>query len=185
VKLPPDWNEFISFLLRHRAKFLLIGGHALAVHGRPRATLDLDLFVEGSAANARRIGAALADFGFRALARECNRLAEPDRLLRLGHPPLQIDILNKIKGVSFATAWRNRRVVTIDGGNLPVIGLADLRKNKRATGRPKDLLDVALLDEGPSTNVIARAPGRSRSRRPRPAARRSRTRGTASRRRSP
>jgi hypothetical protein len=75
---------------------LLIGAHALAVHGRPRATLDLDVFVEPSVGNARRVGAALADFGFAATAAQWRHLADPDRMMRLGREPLQIDILNEI-----------------------------------------------------------------------------------------
>jgi hypothetical protein len=147
VQLPPDWSEFISLLSRHRVKFLLIGAHSLAAHGRPRATLDLDVFVEPTVANARRIGAALADFGFPGSAREWMHLAEPDRMMRLGREPLRIDILNKISGVTFAAAWKNRVKTTLDGHRINVIGLADLRRNKKASGRAKDLLDVALLDE--------------------------------------
>jgi hypothetical protein len=166
--MPPDWKEFISLLLRHRVKFLLIGAHALAIHGRPRATLDLDVFVEPSAANARRVGAALADFGFAATAAQWRHLAEPDRMMRLGREPLQIDISNEISGVRFATAWKNRTSGTFAGMRIHVLGLADYRRNKRASGRAKDLLDLALLDEGgPSDVTVSRARGAPRRRRAR------------------
>jgi len=178
VQLPPEWSEFIDLLLRHRVRFLLIGAHALAVHGRPRATLDLDVFVEPSVANARRLGAALVDFGFAASAAEWRHFADPDRMMTLGREPLRIDILNEISGVTFATAWKNRTSGELDGRRVQVIGLRDLRRNKRASGRTKDLLDLALLDEG-----ATRAGGRSRSKRPRRAPPRSRTRGRAARRR--
>ena len=177
MQLPPEWNEFIGLLLRHRVRFLLIGAHALAVHGRPRATLDLDVFVEPTLVNARRIGAALADFGFTASADQWQHFAEPDRMMTLGREPLRIDILNEISGVTFATAWKNRTVGMLDGRRVQVIGLKDLRRNKRASGRTKDLLDIALLDEG-----TTRAANRSRSKRPRPAARPSRKQGRAARR---
>jgi hypothetical protein len=147
VDVPPDWSEFISLLLRHRVKFLLIGAHALAVHGKPRATLDLDVFVEPSVGNARHLGAALADFGFPASAEHWRALAEPDRMLRLGREPMRIDILNQISGVSFATAWKNRVRGTFAGHRVSVLSLRDYRRNKRASGRSKDLLDLALLDE--------------------------------------
>ncbi|HEY5922174.1 MAG TPA: hypothetical protein VIV11_10910 [Kofleriaceae bacterium] len=147
MKLPPDWSEFIDLLLRHRVKFLLIGAHALAVHGQPRATLDLDVFVEPSVVNARRLGAALADFGFSAGAREWRRFVEADRMMTLGREPLRIDILNKISGVTFATAWKNSLRVELDGRRIRVIGLRELRRNKRASARTKDLLDLALLSE--------------------------------------
>lgn len=176
MQLPPEWSEFIDLLLRHRVRFLLIGAHALAVHGRPRATLDLDVFVEPTVVNARRIGDALAEFGFAQSAAEWRHFAEPDRMMTLGREPLRIDILNEISGVRFATAWKNRTVGNIGGRRLHVIGLRDLRRNKRASGRPKDLLDLALLDEA------TRAGGRNRSTRRRRGARPSRTRGRAARR---
>jgi hypothetical protein len=174
MELPPDWNEFISLLLRHRVRFLLIGAHALAAHGRPRATLDLDIFVEPSLGNARRIGAALGAFGFIESAAAWRHFAVRDRMMRLGREPLRIDILNEISGVSWAAAWKNRVRADVAGHRINVIGLAELRRNKRASGRPKDLLDLALLDEG----VSPRAASRSRRKRPRPAAARSRTPGT-------
>lgn len=147
MDIPPDWKEFISLLSRHRVRFLLIGAHALAIHGRPRATLDLDVFVEASPLNARRIGAALADFGFGATVAQWRELATPDRMMRLGREPMRIDILNQISGVTFETAWRNRTRGTFAGLRVNVLGLADYRRNKRASARPKDLLDLALLDE--------------------------------------
>jgi hypothetical protein len=178
VEIPPDWSEFISLLLRHRVKFLLIGAHALAIHGRPRATLDLDVFVEPTIANARHVGAALADFGFVASAKEWRHLAVPDRMMRLGREPMRIDILNEISGVTFSAAWKNRIRGEFAGHRVSVIGLREYRQNKLASGRTKDLLDLALLDEGGPT----RAASRSQSKRPRPAARPSRTPGKAARR---
>jgi hypothetical protein len=179
VALPPDWREFISLLLRHRVRFLLIGAHALAAHGRPRATLDLDIFVEPTRRNARALGAALADFGFAKHAIEWQQFLLPDRMMRLGREPMRIDILNKISGVTFTAAWKNRAVAVIDGIRINVLGLRELRRNKQASGRAKDLLDLALLAEGPT-----RARARSRSSSRRRAAPPSRTRGTAGARRS-
>lgn len=166
MDLPPDWSEFISLLLRHRVRFLLIGAHALAIHGRPRATLDLDLFVEASRANARRVGAVLAEFGFAESAAQWQHLAVPDRMLRLGREPMRIDILTEISGVSFATAWKNRVSGAFGAHRVQVIGLRDYRRNKRASGRTKDLLDLALLDEGPPARR-PRGPTRARGSRPR------------------
>lgn len=157
MELPPDWSEFLSLLSRHRVKFLLIGAHALAQHGHVRATLDLDVFVEASLANARRLAAALAEFGFPEFAKQSRQLATADRMLRLGNEPLRIDILNRISGVSFRTAWKRR--VHADFGGIPVnvLSLADFRANKRASGRAKDLVDLALLDEGRPRRAV-RAP---------------------------
>lgn len=174
MQLPPDWSEFLSLLSRHRVKFLLIGAHALAAHGHPRATLDLDVFVEASPANARRIGRALAEFGFDTAADQAVHLATADRMMRLGREPLRIDILNQISGVSWAAAWKGRMAATLDNHRVFVIGRAELRRNKRASGRPKDVADLAVLDDAPAT----RAAGRSRRTRRRPAATSSRTPGT-------
>ena len=156
MELPTDWTAFFAALRQHRVRFILIGAHALAAHGRPRFTQDLGILIDPTEANARRLGAALGDFGFAGAGRAAARLASGDRMMTLGHPPLQIDILNRISGVTFRTAWKHRVALGTPGGEIPVLGLADLRANKLASGRPKDLLDLALLDEGaPASRVRA------------------------------
>lgn len=143
--LPPEWSEFIGLLCAERVRFLIVGAHALAVHGRPRATGDLDVLVEPTLANAARLGSALERFGFAKLARQTTELATPDRMVTLGRPPLRIDVMTSISGVSFARAWRGRRVVRFGGQRVGVLGRADFERNKRAAGRPQDLLDLELL----------------------------------------
>ncbi len=128
------------------------------------------MLVEPTVANARRVGAALAEFGFLEIGKAWRWFTQPYRIQMLGRLPLRIDVLTSISGVSFATAWRNRAVVHLDGGDVPVIGLVELRANKVASGRPKDLSDVVILDELLASRVAAR----SRSRRRSPAALRSR-----------
>jgi hypothetical protein len=125
----------------------VVGAHALAAAGRPRATQDLDVFIEPTAANATRLGGALRDFGFPALADQAARFASGNRMATLGKPPLQIDILNSITGVSFATAWSGRRRVRLGTLVVPFLGARELVRNKRAAGRAKDLADIALLAE--------------------------------------
>jgi hypothetical protein len=148
MKLPPEWSEFIDSLISHRVRFLVVGAHALAAHGRPRLTRDLDVHVEPTRANARRLGGALAEFGFPALAAAWERFAEADRMATLGREPLRIDIMTSISGVDFATAWKGR-VTTRHGRRVvSVLGRAEFVVNKRASGRTKDLLDLALLEEG-------------------------------------
>jgi hypothetical protein len=131
-------------LIGARVRFLLVGGHAVALHGAPRATFDIDIFVDSEAVNLKRLARALLAFGFPNAAETSRYLAIPGRFLTLGVKPLRIDILNAIDGVSFAEAWRSR--IKVDAG-VSAIGLAALLKNKRAAGRPKDLLDVELLRE--------------------------------------
>jgi hypothetical protein len=148
MKLPPEWSELIDLLISHHVRFLVVGAHALAAHGRPRATQDLDLFVEPTKANARRVGLALADYGFAELAREWHRFAEADRMATLGREPLRIDILTSISGVAFKQAWKGRLTTNFGSHSVSFLGRDELVLNKRASKRTKDLLDIALLEEG-------------------------------------
>lgn len=144
---PAEWRELIASLRSHRVRFLLVGAHALAVWGQPRFTRDLDILVEPSAANAKRLCAALSDFGYSALAREEAAFAVADRLATLGVEPLRVDIMTSITGVDFETAWRGRLMARLGSARVPVLGRAEFIVNKRASGRTKDLLDLELLRE--------------------------------------
>jgi hypothetical protein len=164
MKLPPEWREFIALLCSHHARFLVVGAHALAAHGRPRATQDIDILVEPTRANARRVCAALADFGFTALANELEAFGTPDRMATLGRPPLRIDVMTSISGVSFRQAWRGRVTATLDGMEVAFLGRAEFVRNKTASGRPKDLLDIALLEEVAPKRLRPRKETRKRPR---------------------
>jgi hypothetical protein len=142
-----DWLEFLNALLSENTKFLLIGAHALAFHVEGRLTEDLDVFVEPSLENAQRVVRALARFGFSSLISDPKELAEPGRVFMLGRKPWRIDILTGIDGVTFEEAWASRENVKFHGLPLSIIGRDALLKNKRASGRKKDLVDVALLEE--------------------------------------
>jgi hypothetical protein len=161
VELLPEWHEFLRALKRHGVRFLLVGGHALAAHGRPRYTQDLDVLVDPTPVNARRVSAAIAEFGFKATARDWRWFAKPYHITMIGRVPMRIDVLTSISGVSFRAAWRNRTVASTTFGDVPVLGFAELRANKLASGRPKDLADLALLDE----LELANRPARVRRRR--------------------
>lgn len=141
-----DWLEFLNALLLENTKFLLIGAHALAYHVEGRLTEDIDVFVESSTENAERVRAALERFGFGDVAPSLEELAQLDRVFMLGRKPWRIDILTGIDGVSFAQAWQGREEVDFYGLCVPIIGRAELLINKRASGRKKDLVDVALLE---------------------------------------
>lgn len=145
--IPRDWKEFLSALLSENTKFLLIGAHALAYHVEARLTEDLDVFVEPTPENAERVLRALERFGFGGSIADKGELAVPDRVFMLGVKPWRIDILTGIDGVSFDQAWQGREQVDFHGITLYVIGRAELLANKRASGRKKDLVDVALLEE--------------------------------------
>jgi hypothetical protein len=143
---PTDWREFLSLLISHRVKFVIVGGHAFAVHARPRMTEDLDVFVEASRVNAERLRQVLVAFGFGDAAPDAAVLAEEGRVFMLGRKPFRIDLLTEISGVSFVEAWRRRVVAHTSAGELPFLSRADLVRNKRAAGRPKDLRDLEDLE---------------------------------------
>lgn len=147
MNLQAEWTEFLSALKRHGVRFLLVGAHAVAAHGRPRFTQDLDVLVEPTLANARRVAAAIREFGFAETARDWRWFAKPYRITMLGRLPYRIDVLTSISGVSFREAWKHRIEVATTTGPIGALGVEQLRANKRAAGRPKDLLDLALLDE--------------------------------------
>jgi hypothetical protein len=128
-------------------RFLVVGAHALAANGRPRATQDIDFLVDPTLANAKRLGAALADFGFAALAEQWREFAKPDRMVTLGQPPLRIDVMTTITGVTFAAAWKGRLRASLGVHEIGYLGRRELEQNKGATDRAKDRADLALLAE--------------------------------------
>jgi hypothetical protein len=127
-------------------EFLLVGAHALAVYGRPRATGDLDLWVRPTRENAPRVMQALKAFGAPSFDLTVEDLSTPENVFQIGVAPCRIDLLTTISGVDFETAWNHRTTLEIDGLSIPCIGRADLVANKRAVGRPRDLADVAELE---------------------------------------
>ena len=145
MKLDKDFNEFVELFVARGVRFLVVGGYALAAHGYPRATDDFDAWVWANSENAEKIVECLAEFGFGGLNLTTDDFTTLDRVVQLGYPPYRIDIITSISGVKFDNAWANRLVVDVDGLQVPFIGRDDLLTNKRATGRPKDLLDVERL----------------------------------------
>lgn len=143
-----DFVEMLSALCAAGAEFLIVGAHALAVHGHPRATGDLDLWVGRSPENAERVLAALRAFGAPLFDLTAVDLTTPGTVFQIGVPPCRIDILTDITGVDFGPAWNRRVVHEVLGQPLPFIGREDLLANKKAAGRPKDLGDVARLEDG-------------------------------------
>jgi hypothetical protein len=142
----PDFRDLFAALNAAGVRFLLVGGYAVAHHAEPRYTKDLDLWVEPSPENAGRVLTALREFrapiGDLTAADLCN----PDIVFHMGIPPNRIDLLSGIDGVEFAPAWASRVESTYAGEAVPVIGREDLIRNKRAAGRPQDLLDAELLE---------------------------------------
>ena len=142
-----DFLDLLAALLRAHARFLVVGAHAMAVHGVPRATGDLDLWVERTLDNAERVWSALVEFGAPTATPGVTRadLETPDMVVQLGLPPRRIDLMTALSGLDFASAWANRVLHRVGVHEVPFLGRADLIRNKRASGRPKDLADLDVL----------------------------------------
>lgn len=142
-----DFRDILSALVQEDARFLVVGAHALAVHGYPRATIDLDIWIDSSTENANRVWRALARFGapLEDLDVSETDLSRPNVVAQFGLPPNRIDILTGVSGLSFEKAWPNRVEGTLEGVQVPVLGVDDLIANKRASGRDKDRADVKGL----------------------------------------
>src|SRR5690606_20316768 len=147
IDLNPDFIDLLLELDRCQAEFVIVGGYAVAVHGHPRATKDLDIFVRRSAENAARVFEALASFGapLAAFAVKEEDFVKPGGILQLGIAPARIDIINTIDGIDFDEAIQERLFIDLQGHEIPVIGLEALIKNKTSSARPQDLADVAAL----------------------------------------
>ena len=141
-----DFKEFIQSLNDNDVRYLVVGGYAVALHGYPRYTKDMDIWVEMTAENASRITKALDQFGFGSLGIQEKDFTIPDQMLQLGYPPRRIDILTTLPGVEFSECYPSRTIVEVDGVSVNFIDLGNLRKNKRATGRHQDLADLENLE---------------------------------------
>jgi hypothetical protein len=145
-----DFRDILALLLEEGAQFLVVGAHAMAVHGVPRATGDLDVWIERSPGNAHRTWKALLRFGAPVAALGVSEadLLKPETVVQIGMPPRRIDLLTDITGVEFERGWAGRTVSRAAGLDVPFLGRDELVANKRATGRPKDIADLAELDRG-------------------------------------
>jgi predicted nucleotidyltransferase len=143
IRLPSDFSEFLKLLNSIGAEYLLIGGYAVNYYGSCRSTGDMDIWTSRRPVNAFKVASVLRGFGFSAATPEM--LSEPDRIIRMGVPPLRLEILTSISGVDFEECYAKRELAEIEGMLVPVIRLEDLKRNKRASGRFKDLADLDEL----------------------------------------
>jgi predicted nucleotidyltransferase len=143
--LAPDFLDFIASLNEHRVDFVLIGGYALGVHGVIRATSDIDFLYRRTKAVVRRLCAAMDSFGAPSEVIDEVALMTPEIVTQFGVPPYRIDLLNAIDGVTFEEVWAGATTITVQGQPLRVIGVKELRTNKAAAGRRKDVEDVRKL----------------------------------------
>jgi hypothetical protein len=145
--LNPDFRDMLFALSGERVEFLLVGAYAMAVHGLPRATGDLDIWIRPEARNADRLMRALGRFGAPLDSITSGDFTQPNLVFQIGVVPRRLDLLTSVDGVDFDAAWKRRKLVSIDDVEVPVLSLPDLKANKRAVGRLRDLADVEALEE--------------------------------------
>lgn len=147
MEVQPDYRDLLELFNRHKVDYLIVGAYALAFHGAPRYTGDIDILVKPETDNAQRVIRAIDKFGFGSLGLEITDFEEPDNVIQLGVPPVRIDIITSLSGVSWEEAFTGR----VEGkyGDTPVyyIGREQFIMNKRAVGRKKDLADIEAIGE--------------------------------------
>jgi len=144
--LNQDFREFIQSLNDNQVRYLVIGGYAVALHGYPRYTKDMDVWIEMTTENAARMVRALDQFGFRSLGLTADDFLEPEQIIQLGYPPARIDLITTPPGVDFESCYASRVEVEIDGVAVNFIDLENLKRSKRAAGRLQDLADLENLE---------------------------------------
>jgi predicted nucleotidyltransferase len=146
MTIAPDFREFAACLNAYEVRYLIVEGYAVAFHGHPRYTKDLDVWIERTSENVRRLLQALEDFGFGSVGLEETDFLEPEQVVQLGYPPLRIDLLTSVTGVAFEECYDECEALDVEGVHLSFIGLEGLRANKRASGRHQDLADLENLE---------------------------------------
>lgn len=140
-----DFKEFIRSLNDNRVRYLVVGGYAVAFHGYPRYTRDIDIWIEMTKDNAEKVIKSLEQFGFGSLGLREEDFLVPDQTIQLGYPPSRIDLINTLSGVDFKACYASRVQIEIDGTQVDFIDLENLKKNKQASGRLQDLADIENL----------------------------------------
>ena len=145
--LNQDFKEFVELLNKNEVEYLIVGGYAVGIHGYPRYTGDLDIWINATRQNARKMVAVLAEFGFDSFGLTEEDFTKLGNVIQMGYPPFRIDILTTIDGVRFKDCYKNKMLVLHDGVILDVIGIEDLRRNKKVSGRLKDIDDLENLKD--------------------------------------
>lgn len=145
MKVQPDFKELLGLFNEHNVEYLIVGGYALAFHGAPRYTGDLDIFVKPDIENAHRILVALAEFGFDSIGLTTEDFTHPDSVVQLGVPPVRVDLISSLTGVSWLEAFSGKVSGTYGDIQAPFIGRTQFIANKRAIGRKRDMADIEAL----------------------------------------
>ena len=147
MEIQSDFRDLLALFNKHKVEYLIVGGYALAFHGAPRYTGDLDIFINASADNADRVLNALNEFGFGSAGLCVQDLSEPNKVIQLGYPPVRIDIVTSLSGVSWGEAFQNRVAGRYGEIAVHYIGRKQFVINKRTVGRKKDFADLEALSE--------------------------------------
>jgi len=147
MNIHDEFQELLSLLVGEGAEFAVVGGYAVAFHGFVRATRDLDLFFRPTEENALRVIRALIAFDLPLDESSVDEFLEPGAIIRIGSPPVQVELINAISGVDFQEVWSKRTSAKYGDVSIPIIGREDLIKNKQASGRPRDRMDLDELGE--------------------------------------
>ena len=147
MTLDPDFEDFIQFLNQYEVDYMIVGGYAMAFHGSPRYTGDLDIWIDISESNAEKMLLVINAFGFSSLGFKKEDFLKENLINQIGYPPLRIDILTNIDGIDFKEAYTQKQVIEIEDLKANYIGLRDLIQNKKTSGREKDIIDVKTLQK--------------------------------------
>lgn len=143
--LNPDFKEFVKLLIKNQVEYLVVGGYAVSIHGYPRYTGDLDVWINPTPQNASLVVQTIDDFGFSSFELKDEDFTKQYGIIQLGYPPVRIDIINTIDGVGFTECYARKAVFDIDGLKINFINFEDLIKNKKTTARPRDIDDIENL----------------------------------------
>lgn len=143
--LNPDFKEFVKLLIKNQVEYLVVGGYAVSIHGYPRYTGDLDIWINPTPKNASLVVQTINQFGFSSFELKEEDFTKQYGIIQLGYPPVRIDIINTIDGVDFNECYARKAVFDIDGLKINFINLEDLIKNKKTTARPRDIDDIENL----------------------------------------
>lgn len=147
MEVQPDFRDLLALLNEHQVKYLIVGGYALAFHGAPRYTGDIDIFVRPHPENAQRVIQALAQFGFCLSSLTADDFQSPNKVVQLGVPPVRIDLMTSLSGVTWDDAYASRETGDFGDVSVAYLGRQEYLRNKRAAGRRKDLADIEALGE--------------------------------------
>ena len=147
ISLTQDFKDFLKLLDSEKIEYLLIGGYAVGIHGYVRGTKDMDVWIAMDHGNLVRLIEALVKFGFSRESLNPELFTREESVFRMGVPPTRLEILTRISGVDFAECYARREIIEYEGLRLSVISYGDLKRNKQASGRPRDIADLNMLDK--------------------------------------